>query len=184
MRVTLEELKSLPSIVHTLPQKEVYSFTRFSMGFPKTGLMEISGVLGSGKTEFLLQFLKESPELEVAWIEKNFTFFPSILLNYQLHPERFLFLDLSSPKLKRSPLWGVSQILRSQVFPLIILSGIDLQESELRHLQLSARQADALIIFLREVPLQNANWLFSLRIQVKRTEQQKDPTATLLKHRF
>jgi hypothetical protein len=184
MNVILEQLKSLPTIC-SLSQKETYSFSKFPMGIPKSGLVEFKGDLGSGKTEFLLQFLTENSDLSVAWVEKPFTLFPLSFFHYQLDIQRFLFLDLDSPKLKRSTLFCVSQLLRSQMFPVIILSDLTLNNSELRHLQLATKKAGTLIIFLSsKLCSYKSSWPFTLQLHLKRTNSFSSPAYTIIRNKI
>ncbi len=135
MGIPLDELKTLPFLVHSLPPKEVYPFSQLPTGICKSGLVELSGPPGTGKTEWVLRFLSENPTLDVAWIEKDFTLFPTCFAEFKIDQNRILFLDLTGPNLKRSALWGISLIIQSQIFPVLVLSQVELDETELRHLQ-------------------------------------------------
>ena len=182
-RMGLDELKTLPGLVHPLTQKECYSFSLLPRGVPRSGLVEISAPHGLGKTEVVLQFLNENPNLKVAWIEKDFTVFPSAFSAYRVKLDRVLFIDLSAPSTQHSPIWCATQVLKSQLFQLLILAHFTLQEVELRRLQLLSKQSGSLIFLLHTQPLTQKSWPLSLQIQIHRFIATDAPILTVLKER-
>jgi hypothetical protein len=172
MSVALEKLKQLPGIVKILPEglaKECYSFSLLPAGLPKTGLVEVSGLPGSGKTQAILQFLQENPALYVAWIEKDFTLFPPSFSEHWIHLERILFLDLDSTAPQSPPFSFVSNAIKSQLFQLIVLSQLHFTEVDLRRLQLLCKQTGSLAILLNEHALSSSNWPISLQLVATRS---------------
>ena len=189
MSVALEQLKQLPSIVKLLPgdlQEERYSFSLLHSGLPKTGLIEVSGVPGSGKTQAILQFLHENPKLHVAWIEKDFTIFPPSFSEYWIRLEQILFLDLSSTTLQHSPFSFASNTIKSQLFQLIVLSQLSFLEVDLRRLQLLCKQTGSLAILLNDRALSSQNWPISLQLHATRNNpspEGEELKLTVLKSR-
>jgi len=176
-----EQLRALPTMIRPLPQEEPYLFSLLPSGMPKSGLVELCGTIGAGKTEVILRFLNENPNLEVAWIEKDFTIYPGAFPHYQVSLDRILFIDVSSPRFKQTPFWCASQVVKSQLFQAVIFFQIEFTEIELRRLQLLAKQAGTLIIFLRTHRLREKNWCVTLQIQVSRSECSGPPILTILK---
>ncbi len=159
-------------------REATYAFARVPDGMPRSGIVEISGARGQGKTTYVLEFLKENPGLKVAWMEKDFTFNPSVLTSYGLGRDRFLFVELASGlglglgSDLQAPIWCASQILRSQLFQVLVLGGVGslgaggLKELDLRRLQLLSKQSGALVVLLQDRRIQGPGWMFSLRLEV------------------
>jgi hypothetical protein len=147
-------------------------------GIPRGALTEISG---PGKTEFLVRFLSEHPSLKVAWVESQLSVYPYAIFQRKGHLRRILFAEAGS-----NSLWTLMQILRSQVFGIIVFSSttttlpnkgagggagqescqVDFEERTLRAMQLSAEKSQAAMIFLRDEP--GDSWPVSLQIRVER----------------
>ena len=117
---------------------------------------------GSGKTELLLAFLAEHPELRAAWIEDHFTIYPCALPQQGVQLDRILFVTGLSDSL-----WAAHQALRSQLFGVVILSALLKGKTDLRRLQLSAEQANASVVLLTETPTVQGAWPISLQINWK-----------------
>jgi hypothetical protein len=169
------------------------SFSLLDGGIPKGALTEISG---PGKTEFLVRFLSEHPSLKVAWIEEQISIYPYAMFQRKAQLQRILFAEAGS-----NSLWALMQILRSQVFGVIVFSsttttppnkrgdggGIGresrralFEEKTLRAMQLSAEKSQAAVVFLRDEP--GDSWPISLQVRVKRGSMQKD--VEVLRRRF
>jgi hypothetical protein len=184
MTLTHGKLKTLPGILTVLPQEDPYSFTYLPQtGIPHSGLVELSGAYGSGKTEVVLKFLQENQSLKAAWIEKDFTIFPAAFPSHQVELQRILFIDISSPQFTHSPNWCASQILKSQLFQVLIFSHLQFTETELRRLQILTKQTGTLIFLIRQTPSVLSTWPISLQVTVKRSESSCHPLLTVLKSR-
>jgi hypothetical protein len=175
MRLSLEQLKTLPNLVHLSAPPEGYLFSLSPLGVPKTGLVELAGPLGSGKTEAIFLFLKENPKLKVAWIEKDFTLFPSAIPFYELSLQQILFIDISSPCFKQSLLWCATQLLKSQLFQVLVISHLSISEIELRKFQLLSRQTGTLVFLLQNRRTEGQSWFFTLQADVNRSEKSGNP---------
>ena len=159
------------------PIQSLYPFSLLPGGIPKTGLIGIHGSLGSGKTEAVIQLLRENPTLKAVWIESEFTFYPQALCLHGISLDRILFLQ--SPKV----FWCVTQALRSQIFQIAILYHHAFSEIELRRLQILARQTQALILVLQENQkiLSQVHWPFFLEVESFRREINSPPLLTVLR---
>jgi hypothetical protein len=155
------------------------SFSLLEEGIPKGALTEISG---PGKTEFLVRFLSEHPNLKVAWVEDQISIYPYAIFQRKAHLQRILFAEAGS-----NSLWALMQILRSQVFGVIVFSSTTtthlsksgdgdgvgresrralFEEKTLRAMQLSAEKSQAAVVFLRDEP--GDSWPVSLQVRVDR----------------
>ncbi len=182
-KIFLHELRGLGGIDFHVQDEKCLPFSLLENGLPKAGVIEFSGEFGAGKTEAVLQFLMENPALEVAWIEKDFTIFPLAFLKYQLELSQILFIDVSSPLFKQTPYWCASQILKSQIFPVLVLSHLQISEIELRRLQLLSKKSGTLVILLSLSVLKQRNWSLTLQIHVQRCEGSQLPQLSILKSR-
>ena len=162
---------------------EPYPFSLLTGGLPKTGLVEISGQLGSGKTESVLIFLKENPSIKLSWIETHFTVYPASFFQYQVELSRILFIDLGSSLSRQSAFWSTAQILKSSLFQAIVLSQIIFTEIELRRIQLLSKQTGTLILFLQKTPIREKSWPLTLQIEASRSNRAPTPDLTILKSR-
>jgi hypothetical protein len=130
-------------------------------------LTELCGPAGGGKTELVLRFLAENPTLRVAWIEDPISIYPCAFPRHGVSLNRVLFV--------RDPgehaIWCVQQILRSGIFPVVVLAAPSRIEGghgvPLRRLQLAAEQANASVILLSERPTEGA-WAIANQIEVRR----------------
>lgn len=151
----------LKSLVESKTKKEAWCFSKFPTGIPKGAITEICG---QGKTEFILQFLAEQPTLNVAWIEENFSIFPFGVSQRKIRLQRILFVDA-----REELEWVTLQVLRAQVFPLVILYGEDFDSQALRRIQLAAEKSDAAAIWLSPEP--HDHFAISLQVQLQKTSE-------------
>lgn len=169
------------------------SFSLLDGGIPKGALTEISG---PGKTEFLVRFLSEHPSLKVAWIEDQISIYPYAIFQRKAQLQRVLFAEAGS-----NSLWALMQILRSQIFGVIVFSstttippsksgvggGIGreslralFEERTLRAMQLSAEKSQAAVVFLRDEP--GDSWPISLQVRVRQGDTRR--AVEVLRRRF
>jgi hypothetical protein len=175
-------LASLRELISTAPGYRTRSSLSFSLleeGIPKGAITEISG---PGKTEFLVRFLSEHPSLKVAWIEDQFSIYPYAVFQKKGHLQRILFAEAGN-----NSLWALMQILRSQVFGIIVFSSTTttplsksgdgggmgqascrtcFDERTMRAMQLAAEKSQTAVVFLRDEP--EDSWPISLQIRVER----------------
>ena len=72
--------------------------------------------------------------------------------------------------LLRNPLPIAHQLLRSQVFALVVLSDIRCTELALRRLQLTAQKSGATVVLLAVEPSLERNWPITLQLKVTREQ--------------
>jgi hypothetical protein len=163
-------LRALTGILKQEPRRETISFSGLpSSGIPRGALTEISGLPGSGKSELVLRFLAENPELRVAWVEEDLTAYPCAFPQQGVDLRRVLFIE-SGPN-AQNVTWTIQQILRAQLFGVVVVSAAfhrpDLALN-LRRLQLAAEQAHAAVILLSDRPTQGSSWPIALQLQAAR----------------
>jgi len=158
-----------------------YPFSWLAGGLPKVGLIGIHGSLGSGKTQAVIQFLNENPDLKVAWIESSFTLYPNALSLYGMSLNQALFLHCGS--LSSSVFWSATQVLMSQLFQIAILYHPLFAEIELRRLQILARQTQTLILILQDSDSKRSqvHWPFLLELETRRNHPDSLPTLTIMR---
>lgn len=179
----LAELRALVGVLKTPPIKEVFPFSRLGadLGIPRGAVTEVSGPSGGGKTETVLSFLAENASIRVAWIEDELTAYPCAFPQAGVALERVLFVDLARPNrfsadLARpnrfskeaglDALWTTHQILRSQLFGIVVLNSKQIYERDLRRLQLSSEQAQASLILLSDSPKIRGAWPIAFQLEV------------------
>ena len=164
-------LAQLKQLVDTRTEKSTVAFSLLPSGLPQGAITEISG---HGKTEFVLQFLREQPDLGVAWIEKNFSAYPFGFLQQQINLDRVLFMEG-----QREIDWCIYQALRAQVFQVVVVYCDQLDLKSLRRIQLQSEKSLACTLWLTDEPKQA--WPVHLRIRIERSPD--GPQPTILKQR-
>lgn len=184
MSAVLHLLKEFPSFLafHTRSAPESYRFSQLEGGLPKGAVVEVSGQAGGGKTEVVLRFLAENPDTRVAWVEDEMTVYPCAFPQNRVGLERVLFVE--SPAAET--LWTVHQILRSQVFGVVVVrsrSGID--EMALRRLQLAAEKAQTTILLLNEDSARrgSSSWPIAVQLKASRSIEERAIVLDVLKYR-
>lgn len=157
MRVTEKESVTCPGLEH---------------GLPKGAITEISGV---GKTEFVSQFLAEHKDQRVAWIEESFSVFPVAFLQRGLDLEKILFIEAGE-----SLVWSTLQVLKSQIFPIVVIYAEEINLKNLRRVQVMSERAGSIVIWLTTKV--QGHWPIHLRLQTERTPDGIE--AHILKQRF
>ncbi len=153
----LEELRARIGALETGYAREQHAFSLYPAGLPKGGLVEIAG---HGKTECAVRFLAEHPGIAVAWIEGEFSLFPTALLQRRVDPAKILFIEG-----KKDAGWAAGVILRSGLFPFVIYHAPYKDERELRRFQLLSEKARSTTILLQEKP--SGAWPITLHLELK-----------------
>lgn len=156
---SLAELRQLIGTIDGSRPKHRRAFSKLPPGLPVGCLVEFSG---QGKTELLSQFLKEHPELQTAWIEPTLSINPYALWQRGVDVSKILFIEGG-----KASVWAAHQVLQSQAFELLTLSGLRLDERELRRLQLLTEKCESHLILLSPEPLKS--WALALQIEVQQT---------------
>lgn len=152
----LEELRARIGALE-IRIREQHAFSLYAGGLPKGCLVEIAG---HGKTECTVRFLSEHPGVAVAWIEGEFSLFPTALLQRRVDPAKILFIEG-----KKDAAWAAGVILRSGLFPFVIYHAPYKDERELRRFQLLSERARATMILLQEKP--SDAWPIALQLEMK-----------------
>lgn len=153
--LSLEELRSL---VGVKTQKESFDFSLLHEGVPKGAITE---VIGSGKTEFVLALLAEQAETKVAWIEESFSVYPFGFLQRNVQLGRVLFVESGA-----ETCWSALQVLKAQVFQIVVLYSESLGLNELRKIQLAAEKSQVAVLWLTAES--RGLWPVSLQVKVGR----------------
>lgn len=157
--LTFSQLKAL---IGVKTERDVYAFVSGPEGLPKGAITEIFGV---GKTEFVLKFLAEQSEVRVAWVEENFSVYPFGFLQRQVDLGRLLFVESGS-----ETSWCVLQVLKAQVFGVVVVYSENLSLSELRKIQLASEKSQSAVLWLTSRAKEL--WPVSLQIKVQREDHQ------------
>lgn len=165
----LEQLKHL---VARRTEKESVAFSLLPSGIPKGAITEISG---QGKTEFVLHFLKENPQLITAWVEKNFSAYPFAFSQHGVNLDRVLFIEGES-----SLDWCVYQALRTTRIQVVVMYCEKLHLKSLRRIQLQSEKSQAITFWLTDEPKEA--WPVALRLTVERDGEHLTPHILKQRH--
>ncbi|MBI3593688.1 MAG: hypothetical protein HY200_01895 [Nitrospirae bacterium] len=160
MTRTFSELKHLIGTLESSPLRETWPCPDTDTGLPKGAITEICG---AGKTEFVVQFLREHSDLSVAWVEPDLSIYPTGLLQRKVQLNRILFIEAEN----EFP-WVVQQLFKSNLFEIVILFSTLSDPKMLRRFQLSAEKAHASLILLSEVF--SKGWPVALQLKSSRKE--------------
>ncbi len=177
--VPLREQLSTLLKASTPIQRPGFPFSMIEGEIPRGALVEVSGALGCGKTEAVLQLLSENPEVRTAWVEENLTLYPVAFQQLRARLERMLFVDASRES--ELALWSAQQILRSEAFGILVLVAHDLTELALRRLQLAAERVGTTVILLSDQSSHVGNWPMAMQLEVGRVNGRIE--ARVLKRR-
>ena len=159
----ISERKTLPTGIDALD--------RFlGGGWPAGGLTALSGKHGAGKTTLVLRTVSKLTRSDrwVALVSRGTTLFPPALHALGIDLSRLLWVHPPEENLCR---WALEQLTRSGLFPLVIGSGVRLDERDARRLQITAEGSGAAVVLLNE-PQSNSNlWALSLHCEVERASE-------------
>lgn len=157
MKASLDDLKAL---LQRRTVKEAVPFTLLPSGIPKGA---ITGICGSGKTEFTLKFLAENPDLKIAWIEDAFSIYPTEFIQKNVDLKRVVFVDA------RDEVGSTAlEVLRAQYFHVVVIYSELCDLKTLRRMQIASEKANASVIWLTNL-MQNS-WPVGLQVQIHREE--------------
>ncbi len=168
----MSSLQSIPGVIKgvgfrtpgTLPFFRLEQATGLRM--PSSGLVEIGGPLGGGRTRLVFDFLKDNPTLRVAWIERKWTLHP-VGAPPEVDTSRWLCVEAGD-----EIGWTILRVLRSQLFAVIVVEGLGslgkIPSLDLKRLQIEAERAGTLIVILQPSTDQAAGgtWMFRLKLHV------------------
>lgn len=143
---------------------------------PRGAVTEVAGKIGHGRTSAVLELLRrarlheqEASQLfSWAWVEARLSLYTPTLASVGLPPTEAFFLE---PSKREHALWSVQELLRSQLFSVVVWSSglLDqrLSEVELRRLQIQAKRSGIALILLHETPSNEGRWSLTLRLMIK-----------------
>jgi hypothetical protein len=152
---TIEELRYLISAKQGYHNREYLHCSLLQDGLPRGAITQIYGF---GKTEAAVQIIKENPDVKAAWIEPHFEFNPLGLAQREVDLTRMLFAEAGEHMV-----WACHQVLKSQLFPIVVLKEAPMDDMVLRKLQLAAEKAQAVLIILGEEI--SSSWPVSLMLR-------------------
>lgn len=165
------------SFSRSLLLRKNWEFSCLEGGLPQGALVEVSGPPGGGKTELVLKLISEHPGIKVAWVEESLTIYPGAFAQQKVSLQRVLFIETTRY------LWAVHQILRSQLFGMVILSARVANEVERRRLQIAAEKASASVILLAEQATGQGSWPIAVQLSVRRSQQTGMTLMEVIKYR-
>lgn len=144
-----------------------HSFSLYPAGFTTGSFIEITG---SQRTEFTALFLREHPELKIAWVEDSITINPYALKQKGVCLDNILFVEG-----KKDTVWCLSQVLSSGCFQAVITENSRFNEKDLRRFQLLSEKAQNHFFLLSASP--SASWVPHLQLKVSKTAGEWDVQA-------
>jgi len=155
---TIQNLRELIGATHGVVQRVCREFSQLpGLGLPQGCVVE---VCGPGKTEFVAAFLREHPDLQVAWLENAITINPYALWQRGVCVNKIFFIEAGADLL-----WCAGQILKSSLVRVVVISDQQFHEKELRKLQLLVEKAQSHLLLL--TPQMGQSWVPSLQIQMQ-----------------
>ncbi|MFI5304912.1 MAG: hypothetical protein ACHQYP_08975 [Nitrospiria bacterium] len=158
MTQTFTELRNLIGTLDGSSLREYWPCSDTVTKLPKGAITQ---VCGAGKTEFVVEFLREHSGFRVAWIEPLLSIYPSGIIQRDVNLNRILFIEAG----KEFP-WVVQQVFKTSLFEVVILTSTIEDLKMLRRFQLAAEKAHASLILLSE-SFSNA-WPVELQLKSSR----------------
>jgi hypothetical protein len=169
----LENLRASIGAIEGHTLREHFPFSSVIRGIPRGAVTNIYGI---GKTEITLGFLAENQSAKIAWIEDRFSIFPCGVLQRKVDLDRILFSEAG-----REYIWTALQVLRSQIFQIVVVLGHPKDQSIIRRLQLTAEKSNVALILLSDSPIKA--WGVSLAIRASRSGISQPPKSSIVRQR-
>lgn len=161
-KTSLDELRYLISAKQGYSQREYLQSEILPEGLPRGAITQIYGF---GKIEAAVQIIKDNPFLKAAWIEAEFELNPLAIAQREVDLTRLLFAEAGEHMI-----WTCLQVLKSHLFPIVVIKNPPLEEKVLRKLQLAAEKSQTALIVLTEEF--SYSWPISLMLKAFRQNQQ------------
>ena len=165
-------LKELRQLITPRSQKELLNCSYLKAGIPQSG---ITSVVGPGKTEFALKVISENLDFNVAWLEENFSIYPYAFLQKKVDLNRVLFVEAG-----RDFNWVTMQILKAQVFRIVVAYGEEIDVRHLRRIQLACEKSHSAVIWLSN----SDQSLWPVSLQLRTHKSSKGLEVEILKQRY
>lgn len=140
------------------------SFSLYPEGFFTGSFIELTG---PQRTEFTALFLKENPQMKVAWIEETISINPYALKQKGVDVDAILFIEG-----KKDITWSLSQVLSSGCFQIVVAENFRFAEKDLRRFQLLSEKT--LNHFFLLSPQSSSSWVPHLQLQITKSDNQWD----------
>lgn len=137
-----------------------HSFSLFPAGFLPGSLIELTG---PRRTEFTALFLKENPQLKVAWVEETITINPYALKQKGVSLDNFFFVEG-----KKDTVWCLNQILGSGCFQVVVAENTHWNEKDLRRFQLLSEKSQNHFFMLSDKS--SVSWVPHLQLHIGTNE--------------
>lgn len=136
-------------------------------GWLRGGVSELAGEEGSGKTSLVLRSAAALTQQKglMALVTHGAPLFPPALSLAGVRLKHVLWLRPESLDRCR---WAAEQVVRSGLFPLVILSRVSWEDAAARRLQLAAETAGCAVLLLSATPNAKLSWTLLLRAQIER----------------
>ena len=157
MRPSLIELRE--KLGKRMESREFLICDSIPGGVPRGVICE---VVGSARTEWTLNLLKQNPSLNTFWAEEQLTLLPTAVQQRGVELSRILMAEAGDQLFQ-----SLRKALRSHLFDCVVLPGAIHEVKMLKALQLFARESNSAVIFLSKnakqawaIPFQvSVNWL-------------------------
>lgn len=170
---TLDEIREkLKPLVPT--EREFLICDSVPIGVPRGVICE---VIGSARTEWILNLLKQNSNLNTFWVEDQLTILPTAIHQRGINLSRVLMAE-AGDKLFQTLRKGI----RSKLFDCVVLPGEIEELKTLKALQLFARESNASVFFLSKNAKQA--WAIPFQIDVNWNQNGRDYTVEVLKSKF
>ncbi len=134
------------------------SFPQGEILLPLGSLIEISGPDARWRAARLLAQYRQLP---AAWIEQEKAPLPSSILHSGLNLKKVLFVSG-----EEDSAWAASILLRTKLFPIVVFHAAYGDEKELRRFRRQAKDAEALMILIRETT-PSPGWPIQMRLRAE-----------------
>lgn len=153
----VHQLKLLLGGLEDKPDREFLPAPELPGGLPRGVMIELVGTM---KTEWLLQFLKLHPELRIFWAEREQRILPTAIHQRGVDLSRITFgtfgKDLVIP---------LRRVVQSQVYQVVIAPNVFPEIRVLKAFQLFCEKANALFFLMAEQP--SSAWPISMQLEIK-----------------
>lgn len=140
-------------------------------GLPQGAITQICGF---GKSEAALQIIKDNSEFKAAWIESNQELNPLTLSEENIDMAHFICKETGEHMI------GLCQrLIKSNLYPLIILKSAPLDDFLLRKLQLTVEKSQTALVILTEDF--SSSWPISLMLKAQRHQNTESISIEVLR---
>lgn len=170
VKPTIQELRALIGATQQ-ESRPRNSFSLYPDGFFTGSFIELTG---ASKTEFVALFLKENPQLKIAWVEETITINPYALRQHKVDLDSVLFIEGG-----KDIAWCLTQVLGSGCFQAVVTQNPQFSEKDLRRFQLLSEKGQNHFFMLSD----NTSPSWVPHLQLKVTKRNSDWNIQTLRKR-